>query len=71
MTAQNTPIEQEILRLSYLIAFERSKLFDLIVAKKPPSDYEDIATELGIMLVHKFALLSGHYDELPYNIKQL
>jgi len=71
MIMQNTPIEKEILRLSYLIAFERSKLFDLLVAQKPPSDYEDIATEIGIMLVQKFALQSGHYEELPYKIKQL
>jgi len=71
MTSQNTAIEKEILRLSYLIALSRAELFDLIVAQKPPSAYEHIATELGIMIVQKFALLSGHYEELPYNIKQL
>ena len=71
MTSQNTAIEKEILRLSYLIALSRAELFDLIVAKKPPSAYEDIATALGIMIMQKFALQSGHYEELPYNIKQL
>ena len=64
-------IEQEIRRLNLLIALAQYELMEAVVLKTPLGMCSHLCQEIAVCQLQKRALQDGHFEELPYNIKQL
>lgn len=64
-------IKQEIQRLSLRIAVARYELEEAIFLGTPIGLCSDVCKEISVCLLQRSALLSGHFEELPYNVKLL
>lgn len=67
----NHAISKEVRRLSLRVALLRYELREALYNKTPLGMLSDIMQEICILQVQKYALLTGHFEELPYHIKQL
>ena len=71
MSDFNSPIAREIRRLSLEIAITKYDYQELIFSGVPPALCSETANKLAVLNVQKFALITGRFEELPYNIKLL
>jgi hypothetical protein len=64
-------IDNEIRRLSLLIALAQYELREAVMLKTPLGLCQHLCKEIAMCQLQKRALQDGHFEELPYNIKQL
>jgi hypothetical protein len=64
-------IDNEIRRLSLLIALAQYELREAVMLKTPLGMCQHLCKEIAMCQLQKRALQDGHFEELPYNIKQL
>ena len=64
-------IDNEIRRLSLLIALAQYELREAVILKTPLGMCQHLCKEIAMCRLQKRALQDGHFEELPYNIKQL
>ena len=64
-------IDNEIRRLSLLIALAQYELREAVILKTPLGMCQHLCKEIAMCQLQKRALQDGHFEELPYNIKQL
>jgi hypothetical protein len=68
---ESLAIEQEIRRLNLLIALAQYELREAVILKTPLGMCSHLCQEIAVCQLQKRALQDGHFEELPYNIKQL
>lgn len=68
---RNFVIQQEIRRLSFLIAVARYELEEAVYLGTPLGLCQELCQTIAVCQLQRSALRDGRFKELPYNIKLL
>lgn len=71
MNKEQQAINLEINRLSLQMAVLRYEMHENVIKEIPIGFWKELGHEYAVLGVQRYALETGRFNELPYNVRQL